>query len=265
MFALRRKMKPNSPKRLFVVAQFDPDNGLPAHVEVHLQALRAVATRLVLVSNSSLNRAAWETANAICDHVLQRPNEGLDFAAWRDALTAERLEDYDWTILTNSSVIGPLFPLEPVLKAGETGNPDFWGMVRSEELAPHIPSWFMSFSQKVTLSPVWHAFWENVDPNLRKRDIVRRYEVGLTEHLEKNGFHGEAITNNRSWRLEFTPRPPFLVWRNNDSLLDPKGLLTRGVPYLKRSLICGKDRRRQTPLAEIKATYQTFDWERLGL
>ena len=251
--------------RLAIVAHFANGHALARHVQIHLHLLRPLVDKLVLISNSPLDRGALRSAQSVCDSVHQRDNTGWDFAAWRDALANESPEQFDWTILTNSSVVGPVFPLRPLLEDMEATDADFWGMTRSHELAPHLPSWFVSYSQKVVGSPTWTGFWGGVENLSDKRRVIREYELGLTTVLEDAGFQSGSVTENMRWRLEPTPRPPFLVWRNNDALLDPIGLLNRGVPYIKASLIWGRDQKRKFRLSDVQSAYPDFDWEQLSI
>ncbi|MEL6102978.1 MAG: rhamnan synthesis F family protein [Pseudomonadota bacterium] len=115
-------------RRIAILAQYDPDGGVPAHVRVHLEGLRDVVDRLILVSNSPINPEAKEAIGSVCDRVVARKNIGWDFAGWRDVIASEDITPFDWVILTNSSVIGPLYPLEPILEKMEASGKDFWGI-----------------------------------------------------------------------------------------------------------------------------------------
>lgn len=252
-------------RRLAILAQYDPDGGMPAHVRIHLEHLRPLVQRLVLVSNSPLTEEATARAGAICDRVVLRDNAGWDFAAWRDALSKERPESWDWTVLTNSSVIGPLFPLAPILDRMENRGVDFWGMTRSREMCPHLQSWFLAFSGSTTTSNAWRVFWSSVRESVEKHRVIRDYELNLTPHLEAAGLHSGQVVTFERWRLTPTPRFPFAVWRSNETLLSPLELIEKGVPYLKASLVWGRDRHRRAPLDRIRRATPDYPWEDLDL
>ena len=175
-------------RRMAVLAQFDPEGGVPAHVRLHLEGLRPHVDRLILVSNSPIDPASLSAAETICDRVLQRANIGWDFAGWRDVFASEDLTPYDWVILTNSSVIGPLYPIEPVLRSMEAQKPDVWGMVMSRNKGRHLQSYFLSASSRVLASKAWQSFWASVHDFDDKRQVIRDYEVGFSRAMMAADF-----------------------------------------------------------------------------
>lgn len=250
-------------ERLCIFVQFDPHGGLPAHVRIHLEHLRPLVSRLVFVSNSPMRDDAYALAQSICDRVVLRENTGWDFAAWRDALAEEQSEKWDWTILTNSSVIGPLFPLAPILEKMEAGGADFWGMNRSDEVQRHLQSWFLSFAGKATGSDAWREFWASVQDIPNKRDVIEQYELNLTAALSAAGLTWKEVTSSEDWRWRPASRFPFVARRNNDTIFAPLALVDRGVPYIKSSLF-GADTRASRALVEtLMERFSGFPWAQL--
>ena len=256
-------------RRLIILAQFDPENGLPAHVRIHLEALRLLATRLVLVSNSPLKGDSRAQAEALCDTVLERENIGWDFAAWRDALAAEDISTWDNLILTNSSVVGPLHPLGPIVTRMDT-QADFWGMLRSREVRLHLPSFFLSFSAPVIRSDAWRTFWTGIENLTDKQEVIWRYETTLTQHLTDAGFTHDALIPDLPFPQNIG-RPQFkrrgglrIAWdinERNRSLLQHTDLIAQGMPYLKASLLWGSETHQRDPMDRIKAASGPYPWE----
>lgn len=232
-------------RRLAILAQYDPDGGLPAHVRLHLEGLRPVVERLILVSNSPLDTASLDTANSICDRVLVRENTGWDFAAWRDVLACESTNEFDWVILTNSSVIGPLYPLGPIFEKMEARTLDFWGMVMSLQKKRHLQSYFISLSGEVAKSEAWKYWWSQVDNIDDKNKVIRNYEIRLTEYLSNNGFEAGSFVDNPvfpksirmvsvyRYRKYFPYKYPFNVNYTNRSVGFYEELIAEGMPYLR--------------------------------
>ncbi|MDU8928290.1 rhamnan synthesis F family protein [Alisedimentitalea sp. MJ-SS2] len=261
-------------KRLAILAQFDPRNGLPAHVRLHLEGLRPVVSRLVLVSNSPLDTASREIAEQLCDRVLVRENTGWDFAAWRDVLLTETLGEFDRIILTNSSVVGPLYPLAPIFEAMDARASDIWGMVMSRNKGLHLQSYFLSASAKVFLSEAWRKFWASVKDFGDKRQVIRRYEVGFSRAMIEAGFALSAMIKPLRFpenlrivnieRLKGRLKVPFSVNHINRTVEFHEDLIRRGMPYLKASLINGKDTYRFVGMNRIKAIAGvSFPFDRL--
>ena len=264
------------PRRLVILAQFDPDHGLPAHVRIHLERIRSVCDRLVLVSNSPMDDVSYAAAQARCDHVILRDNIGWDFAAWRDALAEEDASLWDSIILTNSSIVGPLFSLEPIILKMEQRPMDFWGMVHSKHRGSHLQSYFLSFSNSVIMSDAWRNFWNNVGDIADKREVVVQYEGALTNLLVKAGFRYEPLIANprfpRSIRMVCVRRNrnqlrvPFDINYVNRTVRNHRELIEEGMPYLKASLLWGKDVMLCEPIETIKRIDGVnYPWAEIGV
>jgi len=261
-------------RRLAILTQFDPDCGLPAHVHLHLEGLRPVVKRLILVSNSPLDPASRAMAESICDRVIVRPNTGWDFAAWRDVLATEDAAGFDRIILTNSSVIGPLYPLGPICEEMDARAPDIWGMVLSHNKGLHLQSYFLCASAGVVASDAWRSFWCSVQDIDDKRQVIQSYEVGFSRAMTASGFElvpmipllpfpaSLRIVNIE--RLKGWVKVPFSVNHINRTVEFHEDLIRRGMPYLKASLIYGKDTYRFVGLDRIRAIPRVkFPFDRL--
>lgn len=265
-------------RRLVILAQWSPHGIVEQYVQVHLEALRDIADRLVLVSNSPLDPAARQAIARLCDRVIERENRGWDFGAWRDALAGEKMDHWDHVILTNSSVIGPLHPLQSILENMEGQNLDYWGLIQSRELVTHFQSFFLSFSNTVTGSSTWRDFWRTVPDTNWKNRVIFSGEIGLSRRLQAAGFRSKAWVTFDPFpeSIRFVPaviKPlrgwlsyPFNVNFCNRSLILHREIIGRGFPYLKASLVWGGNRYLLGPIEEVKLlSTADFPWERIGL
>jgi lipopolysaccharide biosynthesis protein len=263
-------------KRLTIFANFS-DPTVPAYVLYHLGALRKLSSKLIFASNSPISESSWAELNAVCDLVVERSNKGYDFAAWRDVILAERMSDWHEVLLTNSSVIGPLFDLSPMFEEMQSRACDFWGLTHSVNVQPHIQSYFVCFRSRLTTAPVWEEFWRRVDDKLNKRQVIRKYEVQFKTIFESHGFVGDTylpqMRKSGMERVFFrrlnSPLPLFVVLdknRTNPTIHSPLELIESGLPYLKASLLWGHNRRQPFPLQKIMALKNVdYDWSLLGL
>lgn len=265
----------NPKRRLVVLVQYDPNGGLPSFVRIHLERLRSVASRLVLVSNSPMSTMSRQEAENLCDRTIVRENIGWDFAGWRDALAVEQMEDWDGVILTNSSIVGPLYPLDPIIERMDKRGDDFWGMVHSRHRGSHLQSYFLGFNARVITSETWRTFWRSVEDLQDKREVIKRYEVGLTQKLHAAGFSfGHLIEDPRFPhsirrvhidRLKSRLRVPMDVNYVNKTVELHGEMIEAGMPYLKASLLWGKDVYRRKPLDRIKTIAGIdYPWQEIG-
>lgn len=246
------------PRRAIVLAHFDPVGMFDPHVVHAARAYRRLAARLVLVSNGG-GRLPRELA-AIVDEYLPRENVGYDFGAWKAGLARIDRGSYDEIVCVNDSVYGPLFDLEPAFADPRTAAADLWGMVLSDQSTardrpriPHLQSWFFAMRRPLLESDWFERFWAGVRPLATKREVVERFEIGLSQTAVEAGFRiaglYDATTAPRVRLLEVLPhasiRAPRRSWRlirksrrvpHNPSELVWWRLLEAGVPFVKVGL-----------------------------
>lgn len=75
-----------------------------------------------------------------------------------------------------------------IFKEMEKRNVDFWGLTESFEGKPHIQSYFLVFNTNIIRSKAFYDFFNSIEVLSSKGDIVRSYEIGLTEAFMSAGF-----------------------------------------------------------------------------
>lgn len=245
-------------RRAIVLAHFDPQGRFDPHVMHAARAYRQLATRLVLVSNGG-GRLPRDLAELVDDY-LPRPNAGYDFGAWKDGLATLDRGGFDEVVCVNDSVYGPLFDLAPAFDHPCTAVADLWGMVLSEQptgrdrpRVPHVQSWFFAMRRPLLESAWFDNFWSAVEPAPTKREVVERFEIGLSRSAVEAGFRiaglYDATTASRVALREVMPHisltAPYRSWRlirksrrtpHNPSELVWWRLLEAGVPFVKVGL-----------------------------
>ncbi|MDH5526230.1 MAG: hypothetical protein OEY97_02840 [Nitrospirota bacterium] len=264
--------------RLCIFAHFNARGTVDPWIIYHLSALRPHVARLVFVSNSPLDDQSAGRVRQHCDELVTRPNKGFDFAAWKLGLANEKLSDFDEVLLTNSSIVGPLFSLESVFST-MAGRPcDFWGLTAHEEMAPHVQSYFLCFRQTVLASPAWKSFWSGVVDIPTKGEVIRDYEVGLTTHLTAHGLKGDTLIHRFPfpeesryvWKRRATWLPRWKRIDRNEAdltIFAAPELVSQGMPYIKASLIWGhRGRSRPKDVQRVRQALNVhYDWTLLGI
>lgn len=170
------------------MAHFDVHGGVAEHVRRHVVAWSDLGVRLVVVSTSTLTPAA---RGFLEDHatLVERPNHGYDFLSYKVGLAeAGDLAAYDDVVLTNDTFVGPLRPYEEIFAAMADRPVDFWGLTRSDRVAPHLQSFFVVFRPWVVASQAFTRFWAGMIPVSDRKQVIHRYEVGLSRTLVDAGF-----------------------------------------------------------------------------
>jgi len=199
-------------RALFFV-HYNRRNALEPYVVYLVNQIRALYSRIVVISNSALPRSAEARLALPRGCVLRRENSGFDFGAWKDALLREgwaSLAAYDSVTLMNDTCFGPLFPLEPLYGVMEARSADFWGMTNHRAtptgmpwtngaIPEHIQSYFLCFSRRVVASQIFADFWNGVRNETHVWDAVTKYETQLTALLVNAGFTAASVLNDNDF------------------------------------------------------------------
>ena len=160
--------------------------------------------------------------------VLRRPNLGYDFGSWTVALAEfPQVAALDHVLLTNDSMVGPFAPIAPLLADFERSPTDVWSLTDSYQLGRHMQSFFVGFNGGVLAERPLRTFFRRVRVEPEKMEVVRRYELGLTETCLRGAY--SMTTMFRSQDLGIGAENPTLAgWQR---------LLLAGFPFVKRTLV----------------------------
>jgi len=244
--------------RALIYVHFDRDGIVDPHVEFALAQYRPHFDHTVFVSPSVKELAP--TQKSLVDSFVPRENIGYDFGSWRDGLQSLEADRYEEIVFANDSVYGPLWSPGAVLEFGRQRDLDFWGMVKSDQsvsgsvASPHIQSWFFAARKRLIQSDAFQNFWLGVEPVGSKREIIQRFEVGLTETVVGGGYRVGAVYESKkslNARImtalrESSVREFSRTWRlvrrslrsnRNPSEGDWEAVIASGVPFIKVSLL----------------------------
>lgn len=246
-------------KRLAIFAHYDDRREVKRYILHHLRALREVCDAVFFVSTAELSDAELDKVRPFCAEAWTRENVGYDFTMWRDGIDRSRLDDWDEIVLTNSSVIGPLWPLRAAFAAMNTGEPcDFWGMTDSTTFSWHIQTYFVVFRRRLLRSEPFRRFWRSVVPQGDKLQLIEDYEVGLSSFLVREGFRGRAFVPANTVARPFIKR--LLRPNFNPPTSRPRELLERKMPYVK--LLLFRENPSRVPLEPIFSELDVAGFDR---
>ena len=224
----QRGWQADNNRPLIVMAHFDQSNRLRPDL-LNLLESYAQFGDVVLVSASPGLRWHWKTMQKLkqcCRAILIRRNEGYDFGSWMTALhwLEKDLNNINQLILTNDSFWGPITPLDDLFQRLKTSDAAVIGLTDDQMYTPHLQSAFLAFQKSVIQSTVFKNFWNQIECWPRKRDLIKKYEVGLPVLLQKSGFKTESLyTQHANGNILHT------AWRE---LIE-----TKNFPFLKVSLL----------------------------
>ena len=213
-------------------AHFDKDDKVDDYVLRYLAALRDLNFTIVFISTSRLADVEIERLRGTCSDVILRENAGLDFGSWAAGIAKHGSSFGGRLLLANDSVYGPIGDFKSAIARLTSEPADFYGMVESMEIAPHLQSWFLLFEPAVVRHGVFKQFMEQSFPARTKGQIIRRGEVGLSRRLVAAGFRYRALCKSQTFGPlpdRHAMNPMLLFWREI--------LFECGIPFLKIELL----------------------------
>jgi hypothetical protein len=158
----------------------------------------------VAVSNAPLTDADRASLVARTAQVIERPNLGHDFGAWRDVLMlwfpTESLPT-GRLVLINDSIWFPLAPDDNLLARMdvEAEAHGFTGAIWMERPGrphrAHYQSYLLMFGEKALVHPSFATFWHNYLPSSRRDSVLVRGEKGLTRAMAAAGLVAPAAVS----------------------------------------------------------------------
>ncbi|MBK5927310.1 rhamnan synthesis F family protein [Rhodobaculum claviforme] len=194
-------LQPNA--RLSVLVLYQP-GGVAGSTLATCRWLAAAGVAPLVVSNAPLADADRAALADTAWRVVERPNFGYDFGAYRDGIRLIRAEGLqpERLLLMNDSVWCPMDadPLSALL----THAGDLVGIVQDEKVAHdrsggrptdrrHLESYCLSVSARLWRAPAFQAFWDGYRLTDYKPDTIRRGEIGLSRAMEAAGFDLAAL------------------------------------------------------------------------
>ncbi|HEM3578289.1 TPA: alpha-L-Rha alpha-1,3-L-rhamnosyltransferase [Streptococcus suis] len=224
--------------RLLIYVHYNKYDAISSHVMYQLKEMNPLFSKVIFISNSQLSDKYVSVlfSENLIQEFIQRKNVGYDFAAWKDGLELEGLENlgqYDSVTVMNDTCFGPLWDMEPYYKKYENdSNIDFWGMTNHAEvkghnlyIPEHLQSYFISFKTRLVCSSVFQNFWHSVVAHTDVQKVIDEYETQYTKIFTKAGFNYTAVLDTVPIHQEYFHR--------NFTIHYPQVLLDHKVPFIK--------------------------------
>lgn len=174
--------------RLAVMAHYDPRGGVGPHVKRQVEALAAGFDDVLVVTTAQLTdeSRAWLGSRA---RLVERTNAGYDFLSYKVGLdTAGDLTRYDDVAICNDTYVGPLRGYARMLDDMADRPADFWGFTDTTRIGRHVQSFFVVFRPWTVASQAFTRFWREMEPISDRRQVILRYEVGLSRTMYRAGL-----------------------------------------------------------------------------
>lgn len=161
--------------------------------------------------------------------VLRRRNTAYDFGSWAHALaTWPAVARRDLVVLANDSLVGPVAPLDELVRRIDAGTSDVWAATVNHHPSEHLQSYLLAVRGGALAREPLAWFFAGVRPLESKRAVVEAYEIGLTAAVDAAGLTRETGWTHEELGVPLHADLTLHAWRQ---------LVESGFPFVKRMLL----------------------------
>ncbi|MFQ6777160.1 rhamnan synthesis F family protein [Cereibacter sphaeroides] len=243
--------QPAPRRRVAVFASYTGDGILPPQVVPYLEGLKPLTDAIIVVCDNDLKPSEVAKLSGLAAHVITGRHGEYDFGSYKRGVAwldkAGLLTTADDLILCNDSCYGPIGSFAPMFAEMEAKGLDVWGATDSREIDYHLQSYFVVLTRKAFSSEAFRTFISRVEKQPNVQEVIRKYEIGMTQTLVKAGFRSGAMISNKLVGVhENDP-----TTRNLTAL--PLYAINQGLPLLKVKALL-------QPAMNLNGTCETLDW-----
>ena len=178
-----------------IFAFYDRMGILDFHIIESLRKYSALFS-IVFVSDCRIRKEDKKKLNFV-EKIISKEHNEMDFGSWKLGLEFLKNKNIENLLLVNDSIIGPFMDLKEIFDNMKNKKVDFWGITSAGTKSEfHIQSYFLFFKKKCHKSLFFRNFFSNIKKQNSKADLVKEYEIGLTQCLISNGMKCGSYLNN---------------------------------------------------------------------
>jgi len=194
-------------KRLGIFLFYNPRGVVYDYVTYLLNDISTCLDKLVVVCNGFINQEGRKALSRYADALVVRPNEGFDFAAWREGILdvcgMDEVRRYDELVLFNDSFFGPLYPFATVFERMDAqADIDFWGLSSHgpapqkdvEDRPQYLQTYFLACRSNMVCSDEFEDYWTNLEPCATFSEHANLVACRFTQHFEDLGYTWTAYS-----------------------------------------------------------------------
>ena len=233
-------------KILTIFAGYDKDNIIDDYVLFYLKELNKLAD-IIYVADCEMPEFELNKISDLTIKSISEKHGEYDFGSYKRGYIYAKenniLENYDYLILCNDSVYGPLFSLDSLFD--KMKDYKFGGLYKSKDIkiANHyyIGSFFIVIKKEIFSSDIFSNFINSIKKEGDKNEIIKNYEFGISKLMIDSGINIEGLFLD----TDISNRPYF----------EPLKLLNEGFPFIKKHIL---DKKITVPLniEELKLIIQ---------
>ncbi len=221
-----------------VLATYSADGTIPTRIIHALEEYSKVSDYIILVGDYKLkNCTEYNKIRKYVNRANHIRHHQYDVGSWSRAIKyltlTNQLSEFDYLILANDSIYGPIFPLSDLYSKMDSKNTDFWGMSINYDPDKHIQSFFYAFRKKVFEDESFQNIFNSIPARLTWDMAINLYELSITSVLSEKFTYCAVVEDLcNSARIAISGHSNPTVW--------PLDFIQAGAPFIKIKAMNGK-------------------------
>ncbi len=182
-------------KNYLIFAFYDRMGILDFHIIESLKKYSSLFS-IIFVSDCKIRNEDKKKIDFV-EKIISKEHNEMDFGSWKLGLNFLRNKKVENLLLVNDSIVGPFIDIKEIVDKMKDKKVDFWGITSAGSKSEfHIQSYFMFFKRKCIKSLFFRNFFSNIKKQKSKADLVKKYEIGLTQGLISNGMKAGSYSGH---------------------------------------------------------------------
>lgn len=210
-------------KRICLFAGYNADEVIEDYVVYLIEKLSLVSDVYYLADNNVKDEELAKIAPYVKAAYGYKHGK-YDFGSWQELIYKlgwEKLSEYDELILTNDSIIGPLYNIQILID--KTVLDEEWQVCGINSAYDyhcwHLSSYFLMMKKEVFLSHMFKEYIAGIKQEESVDKVIENYEIGFSRLAVQSGYTVKSI-------VEFK-KNIFISWRK---------FIKKGSPFVKKKI-----------------------------
>ena len=188
-------------KSVVIYCHYDEDNIIKDYVITGLKTLIILEYDIIFCTTCSKIRNIDLPFKVNYFQNKKNIRAGNDIFMMRDILSSEKINNYEWILCMNDSILMPIIDISVIKNIiNKYRDNDFWGIYLSNENKIHLCSCFIEFNRKC-IGDLLIFYNKFLGSCKNTKTIVSNIECNLTEYLFNKGYKFDGIVSYKKMAL----------------------------------------------------------------
>ena len=193
-----KKGRENMVKRLCLFAGYSSKSVIEDYVVYYIKELSKYAD-IYYCADCELSQIELQKITPYTKYTIAQRHKKYDFGSWGILFSKiDNLKKYDEILLVNDSCFGPLFSLDTIFAKMQDSQVSAWSICGNK----FMMSFFIILKQDIFLSSWFKNFITSIGEEIDKNDIVRLYEIGLSDMITEKGLKWDCIFSSKNLKQQ---------------------------------------------------------------